>query len=157
MQNYTSYQIPNINSLLDAFSQTEQDRAGMTVEELIRSFGFKDEGGLAPFFNEMNMQPIEEGLGQIPQLQNFLHEGARGSWKTNMGLLRGQLGRKNFASIGADDYTSQIDRQFSNDMLSADKQIQSLVDRFRGMLGDQFESQRQSAQQALAGGAELWG
>ena len=154
MPNYTPYAIPNITSLLEAFSQIERDRAGMSAQGLAESFGFADSESLAPFFDEINMQPIEEGLSQIPQLQNFLHGNARGSYIDNMGLLGRKMGRTNL-QFGSNDYAEQIDRQFSNDMLSSDQQIQGLVDKFRGLLGDQFESQRQSAQTALAGGADL--
>ena len=152
---YTPYQIPGLEGLLGVYGETQRDRAGMgTGLEIAQSYGFEDANKYSEFFNPMDLSYIEEGLGNLPLLQKFLHGNAQSSFINNMGLLGRKMGRTGLR-FGSNDYAESINRQFSNEMLSGDKEIQGIVDRFRGLLGDEFSAQQGAAERILAGGAKL--
>jgi len=156
MPEYTPYQIPGLEGLLDVYSQSQQERAGMqSGQDIASSFGFEDADQYAEFFDPMDLSYIEEGLGQLPLLQRFLQNNASQGYISNMGQLSSRVGRTGMAGMGTDRFTDEISRKYSNEMLGADEQIQGIVDRFRGLLGDEFGGMQNTAQSILAGGAEL--
>jgi len=156
MPEYTPYQIPSLQGLLDVYSQSQQARAGMrTGQDIASSFGFEDADQYAEFFNPMDLDYIQEGLGQLPLLQRFLQNNANQGYISNMGQLSSRVGRTGMAGMGTDRFVDELNRKYSNEMLGADERIQNIVDRFRGLLGDEFSGMQSTAQSILAGGAEL--
>ena len=152
--NYQGYSIPTYDNIMSNLSEGQNLLGSYTSGEgAANFFGFGDEYN--KYFNPVNMEGIQEGLSQIPELQKFLHGQARSSYSQNRDSLLGQVGKTNLAGTGSfQGQQDQINTDFSNKMFSADKQVQSLVQQYQNQLNTEVGDLYGTAKALLAGGAE---
>ena len=126
----------------------------MSGSELAGSYGY-DPGEYGDYFTPMNMDSINKGMSEIPQMQDFLRGNVRNDYTNRKNTLLDKVGQSGFASTGSfDNQFNQTNQQFSKDMFNADKQVQDIVQGYQDTITQGVGQWGTEARGLMQSGAE---
>ena len=151
---YTGYQAPTtMSGLSDFLSDEDRNRLGMSGDELSESFGYKAKYG--EHFNPIDLSGIEEGLADLPELQQYLRGNVQNQYMSQQNNLLSQLGNTGFAGTGS---LGQLFRdagsEYQQNMLNADQKIQDMTLGFQNQLSTGVSDWRTTLNMLLQSGAK---
>ena len=132
MPNYEPYQISDYGGMMDFLSPEDQGRLGMSGRQLAESYGY-DPDKYGDYFTAVDEEGIKKALSALPELQQNLQGNVRQGFNQGKEGLLDKIGKGGLAGSGSySDKFDQLDTKFTSGMLSADKEIQSLIGEVRG-------------------------